>query len=108
MFLIKYRAVFQVENNELDLGVTSYGCDSFASAAFCSVFIDVQFDEWITKAPGEAPLSLSLLNIFTPLVWSLIFFSIVLFCSFLWIAAKVGNCYGIITESYYDSLVPFR
>ena len=105
---MNYRSGCQVENNEADLGVNGYACSSLRSAAFCSVFIGVQIDEWISKAPGKVSPTTNLLNIFTPLVWSLIFLSIVLFCSFLWLSAKVGKSYGIITESYYDFLVPFR
>ena len=105
---MNYRSACHVENNEADLGVSSYACSSLQSAAFCSVFIGEQYDEWISKAPGKVSPTTNLLNIFTPLVWSLIFLSIVLFCSFLWLAAQVGKSYRIITESYYDFLVPLR
>ena len=95
--------------DQADLGSNAYGCDfEVHSAVFCSFPIFFYNLNWISKAPGPVPPVTNMISIFTPLVWLLIFCSIILFCIFLWLAARVGKCYGIITEAHYDFLVPFR
>ena len=99
----------QVQNNEADFAVMSFGCTHARSTVVtCSVATIYGYEHWYSKTPGTLPPATNLIRIFTLDVWLLIFLSMAIFSIFLFIAAKVGTYYGIITESYEDFLVPFR
>ena len=104
-----YNDYLQVQNNEADFGVTSFGCSHARSTVVtCSVPTDYGYERWYSKAPDTLPPATNLIRIFTWDVWLLIFVSMLLFSIFLLLSTKIGTYYGIITESYEDFLVPFR
>ena len=105
-----YLTVFiQVQNNEADLGVPSFGCSHARSTVIiCSAPTLHTYKNWYSKAPGPMSPATNLLRIFTPDVWLFILLSIQLFCGFLYFAATIGNSIGINTTSYEDFLVPLR
>ena len=79
-----------------------------STVVMCSAVTSQFYYRWYSARPGTLSQATNLIRIFTYDVWLLILLSMALFSGFLLLAAKIGSYYGVITESYYDFMVPFR
>ena len=64
--------------------------------------------EIFTKYPPEVSKMTTLMRIFTPLVWFLVFLSILTVVTFLKFGAYIGNKYGLRTANEEIALYPLR
>ena len=61
-----------------------------------------------TRYPAELSKMTTLMRIFTPLVWSLVFLSILIVVAFLMFGAYIGKKYGLRTANEEIALYPLR
>ena len=61
-----------------------------------------------TRYPPELSKMTTLMRIFTPLVWFLVFLSVLAIVAFLKFGAYLGNKYGVRTANEEIALYPLR
>ena len=61
-----------------------------------------------TRYPAELSKMTTLMRIFTPLVWFLVFLSILIMVAFFYFGAFIGKKYGLGTANLEIALYPLR